>query len=112
MVYIELFLLFFYLKIARVHTKQEKSTKRMKLQHSLVALSAIPTLLYGFATQPWYLIIVAMWIFFIVAALIVTAIMIGIFKDGKSLIGLSTIYKYLPFLTGTIVFLSIFLLVI
>ena len=112
MVYIELFLLFFYFKVARVHTKQEKVTKFFVAQHILVAISAIATLYYGFSTQPWYIFLLAMWIFFIVAALMITAVMIGIFIDGKSLIGLSTIYKYLPVLTGLIVLISIFLWVV
>lgn len=112
MVYIELFLLFFYFKIARVHTKQEKISKQFVIQHTLVALSTISTLFYGFTTQPWYILLLVMWVFFIVAALMVTAVMIGIFIDGKSLIGLSTIYKYLPVLTALIVSLSIFLWVV
>jgi hypothetical protein len=112
MVYIELFLLFFYFKVARVHTKQEKVSKQFVIQHALVAFSTISTLFYGFTTEPWYILLLVMWVFFIVAALMVTAVMIGIFIDGKSLIGLSTIYKYLPVLTGLIVLLSIFLWVV
>ncbi|WP_304546052.1 hypothetical protein [Sulfurimonas microaerophilic] len=106
MVYITLFLLFVYLKIARVHTKQEKVTTLFVAQHTLIALSAIATLYYGFLTEPWYLIVPAMWLFFIVAALLVTAIMIGIFIDGISLLGLSSIYRFLPILTLVIVTLS------
>ncbi|WP_428738053.1 hypothetical protein [Sulfurimonas sp.] len=109
MVYIQLFLLFFYFKVARVHTKQEKVSKLFLVQHVVVALSAISTIFYGFSTQPWYVFLLAMWIFFIVAALIVTAVMIGIFVNGKSLIGLSTIYKYLPVLTSLIGIFSILL---
>ncbi|MFT7860873.1 MAG: hypothetical protein ABXS93_08040 [Sulfurimonas sp.] len=106
MVYITLFLLFFYLKVARVHTKQEKVTPLFVVQHTLVGFSAIATLYYGFMTEPWYLLILAMWIFFMAAALMVTGVMVGIFIDGISLIGLSTIYKYLPLLTLSIVTLS------
>lgn len=106
MVYITLFLLFFYLKVARVHTKQEKVTLLFVSQHTLVALSAIATLYYGFMTEPWYFMLPAMWVFFIMAALMVTAVMIGIFIDGISLVGLSTIYRFLPLLTLVITTLS------
>ncbi|QOP41711.1 hypothetical protein [Sulfurimonas marina] len=106
MVYITLFLLFFYLKIARVHTKQEKVTLLFVSQHTLIALSALATLYYGFITEPWYFLIPAMWFFFIIAALMVTAMMVGIFIDGIALVGLSRIYRFLPLLTLVIVTLS------
>lgn len=109
MVFFELFLLFFYLKVARVYTKQEKVSPYFMLQHFIVAMSAIAALIFAFLSYPWYLVLLAMWIFWIAAALMITAVQIGIFIDGISLIGISKIYKILPLVTIAVVSMSAYL---
>jgi len=99
-------LLFVYFKIARVHKKEEKLTTPFLLQHILVALSAVALYFYGFTHLSWYLIVLSSFLFFIVAALMVTAVQLGIFIDGKPQFGLSKLYTYLPLLTLGIMTLS------
>jgi len=100
------FLLFLYLKIVRVYRKEEKQTLFIFLQNILVSLSAVVTLLYGFTHYGWYFVFGMGFMFFIVAALIVTAVQLGIFIDGKPQFGISKFYKLLPLLTLVIMALS------
>ncbi len=104
--YSTLFLLFLYFKIARIHKKEEKSTLVMNLQHILVLLSALSLFSYGFTHQSWYLVILVSFVFFIIAALLVTAVQLGVFIDGKPQFGISKVYKFLPALTLSIMALS------
>jgi len=104
--YPTLFLLFLYFKIARIHKKEEKSTLVMNLQHMLVLLSALSLFGYGFTHQSWYLVILISFVFFIIAALLVTAVQLGVFIDGKPQFGISKVYKFLPALTLSIMALS------
>ena len=105
--YTTLFLLFIYFKIARVYRKEEKSGLFILSQNILVAGSALFTLYHGLLSFPWYLVTIVSFLFFIIAALMVTAVQLGIFVDGKPQFGISKVYKYLPFLTLVIIFLSI-----
>jgi len=100
------FLFFLYFKIARVYKKEEKSNKWMLLQNIVVSLSALSLLLYGFIFIKWYLLLLTSFVFFIMAALMITAIQLGVFIDGKPQLGLSKIYKFLPALTLVIALLS------
>ena len=104
--YPTLFLLFLYFKIARIHKKEEKSTLMMNLQHILVFLSALTLFGYGFTHQNWYIVILVSFVFFIISALLITAVQLGIFIDGKPQFGISKIYIFLPALTLSIVSLS------
>jgi len=100
------FLLFLYFKIARVHRRDEKSTLLITLQHIIILGSFIATYAYGVTHIEWYFILGSSFIFFIIAALMITSLQLGIFVDGKPLLGMSKVYKFLPFLSIIIVSLS------
>ncbi len=104
--YTTLFLLFLYFKIARIYRKEEKSTPFMLLQNIAVMLSALATFSYGFLAVPWYFVLLFSFLFFIVTALMVTVVQLGIFVDGKPQFGISKAYKVLPVLTVVIIALS------
>ena len=104
--YPTLFLLFLYFKIARVHKKEEKANQLVNIQHILVTLSALSLFAYGFTHLAWYMIIITSLLFFIVAALLITAIQLGVFIDGKPQFGISKVYTFLPALTFSIMALS------
>ena len=104
--YLSAFLFFVYFKIARVHKKEEKLNTLIILQHILVAISTIGIYIYGFTHLSWYLVVIPSFIFYIVAALMITAVQLGIFIDGKPQFGISKLYKYLPLLTLAIIALS------
>ena len=104
--YLSSFLFFVYFKIARVHKKEEKLNTLVIFQHILVAMSSVSIYFYGFTHLSWYIVLLISLIFFIMAALIVTAVQLGIFIDGKPQFGISKLYKYLPLLTLAIIALS------
>lgn len=108
--YLSSLLIFIYFKIARVHKKEEILKLPVLLQHILVALSAFVVYYYGFTQISWYLVLLSSLIFFILAALMITAVQLGIFVDGKPQLGISSIYKYLPVLTSLIIALSAIIL--
>ena len=104
--YFTLFLLFVYFKIARIHTKEERTTLFINMQHFMVGLSAISLFTYGFIYESWYLVLLVSFLFFIIAALLITAIQLGVFIDGKPQFGISKVYGFLPLLTFSIMALS------
>jgi phosphatidylglycerophosphate synthase len=97
--FIIIFLILFYFKIARVYRKEERVTQAIVLQHAIVGVSAFFTFSYAFMHFSWWIVLLISFLSFIVSALIVTAIQLGIFVEGKPLFGVSLLYKYLPFLT-------------
>ena len=104
------FALFFsslYFKIARVHKKEERLTRTIRLQHFLVASAIMAILLYGVIYIVWYWFLLAGVVFSVMASLLITALQLGVFVDGKPLFGLSLIYKYLPFLSVAILLFSV-----
>jgi len=104
--YLSTFLFFVYLKIARVHKKEEKLNALLIIQHILVLISALSIYFYGFTHLSWYIVLLTSLIFFIVAALIVTVVQLGIFIDGKPQFGISKLYKFIPLLSLIIIALS------
>jgi len=106
--YITLFLLFLYFKIARVHYRNEKLTSTFIIQHTAVIFSAMSVFLYGFTHHNPYAVGIVSFLYFMIAALMITALQVGIFKDGVPLLGLSRVYKNLPYLTTLIVVFSVF----
>jgi len=104
--YLTTFLLFLYFKIARVHKRDEKSTRFVTLQHIIVLISFVSVYLYGFVNIEWYFVLLSSFVFFILAALMITSLQLGIFIDGKPLFGMSKVYKLLPLLTLAISSLS------
>ena len=87
--FLELFLVFLYFKIARVEYKEEKHTTVMHLRNFLFVLSAAALFVYGFAHYSWYVVVGVAYLFFILAALLVTAVQVGIFIDGAPFVKLS-----------------------
>ena len=104
--YITLFLIFLYFKIARVHKKEERVTISIILLHILVFLSTISLYVYGFGSYDLIALFGLSFLFFIVAALVVTTIQLGIFIDGKPLLGINKVFKFMPIITAVIVILS------
>jgi hypothetical protein len=104
--YFTLFLSFLYFKIARVHNKEEKSNILVLLQHIIVAPTIIALLIYGFMHLEWYFVLLSMFIFLIMASLIITTIQLGIFIDGKPLLGITKVYSFLPLFSVSIIALS------
>jgi len=106
MVYLMIFLIFIYFKIARVHNKEEKSNLFWKIQHLVVATIAILTYIYAFNHIAWYAIVIVSFLSFISAAMLITAVQLGIFIDGKPLFGMDKVYKNTVFLTLLLVIFS------
>ncbi len=75
------------------------------IQHLLVFGSAVVLYMYGLSTYAWYFVVVSSFLFFIIAALIVTAVQLGIFIDGKPQFGISKVYKFFPLLSISIMLL-------
>jgi len=109
MFYLALFLTFLYFKIARVHKKEEKLTTLHIVTHAVVAISAFAQLAYGFNNYGWIYVFIISFIFFIASALIVTAVQVGIFVEGKPFIKISTLHKSMPYIAGATAILSILL---
>ena len=98
MFYIALFFAFLYFKIARVHKKEERQSSSDVVQHLFVGAAIVSLLAYGFMYENLYWFIPSLLVFAIMASLIVTAVQLGIFVDGKPLFGLTRMYRYLPVL--------------
>ena len=94
-----LYLLFLYFKLARVHKKEEGLNPLFLLSHSVMALCAVWLYWYGFTHYAWWSVLGASLLFFIVAALNITAIQLGIFKDGQPLLGITRLYRLMPILS-------------
>jgi hypothetical protein len=105
-----LFIIFFYFKLARVHKKGEIVDNKTYIMHTIVALCAVA--IYGYGVNHYSYLSVAMFsfIFFIVAALMITAVQVGVFVEGKPFIGISKLYKFMPIIAGAIAVLTIILL--
>jgi len=108
--YLTLFLIFLYFKIARVHNKEERLNNLVVVQYIVVSVSALLLYNYGFSHQSLWVVLLFSFLFFIVAALMVTVVQLGIFIDGKPLFGVGLLFKLMPFLTGLIVGLLLILL--
>jgi len=93
--YIMLFLAFFYFKIARVYKKEEQSNFNMNLQNILVFIAIVALLVYGFTHKTWYIVLVASYLFLILASLMVSAVQVGVFIEGKPFVKLSHLYKFM-----------------
>lgn len=102
MFYPILFLVFLYFKIARVHKKEERVSSAQTFYHTIAALSAAALLVYGFMYENGYLVAAFSFLFFIIASLTVTAVQLGIFVNGKPMLGLTRLYRYLPLFSFSI----------
>ncbi|OHD83492.1 MAG: hypothetical protein A3D90_07195 [Sulfuricurvum sp. RIFCSPHIGHO2_02_FULL_43_9] len=104
--YLALFFAFLYFKIARVHRKEEKTSRILLAQHWLVGLAILAILRYGGLYVSWYVFMPLLFVFATMVSLMVTAIQLGIFVDGKPLFGLTQTYKYFPFLGFIVIVFS------
>ena len=97
--YLALFLAFLYFKIARVYRKEEKGSILINVQNILVGAISLAILSYAILYVEWYFFVPLIFLFWIIASLMITAVQIGLFVEGKPMFGLSHIYRYLPYLT-------------
>ena len=104
--YVALFLAFLYFKIARVHRKEEKSSRSIAVQHLFVGLAIVAILRYGVVYVSGYVFVPLIFVFATMASLMVTSIQLGIFVDGKPLFGLRQAYRYVPVLGLSVILLS------
>lgn len=105
--FIAIFLIFIYFKIARVHKKEEFLTQKVIIMHIIVALSAFFIFAYAFSHTSPFIVLIESFLSFIIAALLVTAVQVGIFIDGKPLIKISHLYKAMPYLAAIIALFAI-----
>ncbi|QOP45220.1 hypothetical protein [Sulfurimonas paralvinellae] len=110
--YLGLFFSFIYFKIARVYKKEEKANLNMLVQNVIVLAAVIALFAYGFIHKTWYVVLLVSYLFFILASLMVSAVQLGIFIDGKPFIKLSHLYKMLAFLGMFISFIDVYLWVL
>ena len=104
--YLTLFFGFVYFKIFRVRREMEVPTTFENLE-SLFALSAfIAVVIFGFITMSWYLVLIWAFVFFLMAAVMVSAVQLGMFVDGKPILVISQVYKLMLPLALTIIVLS------
>ncbi len=107
--YSALFLAFLYFKIARVYNKEEKSNVNVWILNSIVAFAIGVLIVYGFMHETWYIFLIVSYIFFIVAALIVSAVQLGVFIDGKPFIKISHLFQSLAIIGMFISFADLYL---
>ena len=99
MLYITIQFIFLYFKIARVHRKEEKLNLFWKIQHTLVFIVAVLTFVYAINHMEWYVLVLVSLLSFIIAGILITAVQLGIFVDGKPLFGMHKVYKNTIYLT-------------
>ena len=100
MYFVMLYLLFFYFKLARVNKKEERLTSIVGVSHAFVLIAAVLLFRYGFTHYSATVMGVTSVLFFILAALNITAVQLGIFKDGKPLLGITRLYQFIPVIAG------------
>ena len=104
--YLALFLAFLYFKIARVHKKEEILTRSIKILHILTGAAITAILVYGTLYIEWYFFVPFIFIFATMASLMVTTVQLGIFVDGKPLLGIGRVYTFFPLFSVSILFFS------
>ncbi len=109
--YLDLFLAFLYFKIARVEYKEEKHTTKKFIRNAFAAIAIAVLLLYGFSHYVWYEVVGFGYLFFIFAALIVSAVQVGVFIDGKPFVKLSHLHKSLSIIVAVLLFSEVYLFV-
>lgn len=107
--YSTLFLVFLYFKIARVYNKEEAKNKNMLIQNIIVAIAAAALFAYGFTHEVWYEVLLVSYLYFVAVALMVAAVQLGIFIDGKPFIKISHLYKSMALLGMLIAFADVYL---
>ena len=105
--YLALFFAFLYFKIARVYKKEETPNLNMLVQNVVVSVAVAALFIYGFLHETWYVVLLVSFLFFIMASLLVSAVQLGIFIDGKPLLKVSHLYKSSAFLGMFIAFIDV-----
>jgi len=93
----------FYFKMFRVRRAQERRTSAMTIEAFFANSALLTVVVYGFMTQTWYLVLLAAALMNIMASLMIAAVQLGIFVDGKPLVKLSQTYKMMPVLALAVV---------
>ena len=106
--FISLYVLFFYFKLARVHRKEEVLIPTVFLSHIVVIGSAMVLYEYGFSHYSPFLVMGISFLFFILAALNITAVQLGIFKDGIPLLGINKLYSFMPLIAMILLGFSLY----
>ena len=112
MLYFMILLIFIYFKIARVHKKEEKLDLFWKLQHIMVSIVALLTFVYAINHIRWYILVLVSVFSFMIAGMLITAVQLGIFVDGKPLFGMHKVYKNTIYLTLLLCCLCVILWVV
>jgi len=107
MYFVMLYLLFFYFKLARVNKKEERMTPVVGASHVAVLVAAVLLYRYGFTHYSATVMGVTSLLFFILAALNITAVQLGIFKDGKPMLGITRLYGLIPVIAGVLLLYAI-----
>lgn len=105
MFYFALFIASLYFKIARVQKKEERLSSAVLVQYFIVGVAIVSLLVYGFMYEKSVVFLPLLVLFTVMASLMITAIQLGIFVNGKPLLGLTRIYRYLPVLGFLVVFM-------
>ena len=100
MLYLTIQFIFLYFKIARVHNKEEKLNFLWKAQHSIVLIVALLTFIYAINHMSWYALILVSLFSLIISSMLITAIQLGIFVEGKPLFGMQIVYKNTGYLVA------------
>jgi len=107
--YTALFFAFLYFKIARVYKKEEKTNTNFVIQNILLAIAIGILLTYGFIHESWYIVLLVSYLFFILSSLIVSAVQLGIFINGKPFVKISHLYKAMALFGMAISFADVYL---
>jgi len=105
--YLALFFALLYFKIARVHKKEQRVSSSIVAQHFVVGFAVVSLLAYGFMYENLYWFLPLLFLFAIIASLMITAIQLGIFVNGKPLFGMTHFYRYFSILSIAIVLLTV-----
>lgn len=105
--YPTLFLSLLYFKIFRVRRKQEKTLPLTKAEALLTNSVILGLTLFGFMTESWYSMLIALVLMNIMASLMITAVQLGIFIDGKPILGISKLYTFTPLLALSVILGSV-----
>jgi len=112
MFYLTMFLGFFYLKVFRVRRLHEGPSIPTYTAGFFAISSLLVLIVFGLINMTWYIVLIFAFAFFIISALMISAVQLGMFKDGKPILVMAQIYNLmLPLsiiivaLTATIIFL-------
>ena len=67
----------------------------MNIQNTLVFIAIVALLVYGFTHKTWYIVLAVSYLFLILASLMVSAVQVGVFIEGKPFVKLSYLYGFL-----------------